>query len=158
MHWKVWGEIIIHPQTSTAIYCILKFTQVDMYSVKTAMLLPCTPDSKVHGSYMGPTRVLSAPDGLHVVPMNLAIRGYFQNTQVTTHVIDAPALSTLNNRRVWPLKLDQHLRQLGFKPHWMQVVWQHYCFSQGIASIRFHQPVPLFTSIKINQSIQFNYR
>ena len=32
------------------------------------------PDSKVHGANMGPTWVLSAPDGSHVVPMNLAIR------------------------------------------------------------------------------------
>ena len=30
------------------------------------------PDNKVHGASMGPTRVLSAPGGLHVGPMNLA--------------------------------------------------------------------------------------
>ena len=33
------------------------------------------PGSKVHGANMGPTWVLSAPDGPHVGPMNLAIRG-----------------------------------------------------------------------------------
>ena len=32
------------------------------------------PESKVHGAYMGPTWVLSAPDGPHVGPMNLASR------------------------------------------------------------------------------------
>ena len=32
------------------------------------------PDSKVYGANMGPTWVLSAPDGPHVGPMNLAIR------------------------------------------------------------------------------------
>ena len=32
------------------------------------------PDSKVHGANMGPTWVLSAPDGPHVGPMNHAIR------------------------------------------------------------------------------------
>ena len=32
------------------------------------------PDSKVHGANMGPTWVLSAPDGPHVGPMNLALR------------------------------------------------------------------------------------
>ena len=32
------------------------------------------PDSKVHGANMGPTWVLSAPDGPHVGPMSLAIR------------------------------------------------------------------------------------
>ena len=31
-------------------------------------------DSKVHGANMGPIWVLSAPDGPHVGPMNLAIR------------------------------------------------------------------------------------
>ena len=36
------------------------------------------PDSKVHGANMGPTWVLSAPDGPHVGPMNLAVRGPFQ--------------------------------------------------------------------------------
>ena len=32
------------------------------------------PDSKAHGANMGPTWVLSAPDGPHVSPMNLVIR------------------------------------------------------------------------------------
>ena len=35
-----------------------------------------SPDSKVHGANMGPTCVLSAPDGPHVGHMNLAIRQY----------------------------------------------------------------------------------
>ena len=34
----------------------------------------CNPDIKVHGANMGPTWVLSAPDGPHVGPMNFAIR------------------------------------------------------------------------------------
>ena len=38
------------------------------------------PDSKVHGANMGPTWVLSAPGGPHVVPMNLAIRVPFPIT------------------------------------------------------------------------------
>ena len=32
------------------------------------------PESKVHGANMGPTWVLSAPDGPHVGPMNRTIR------------------------------------------------------------------------------------
>ena len=36
------------------------------------------PDSKVHGANMGPTWVLSAPDGPHVGLMNLAIRVIMQ--------------------------------------------------------------------------------
>ena len=42
------------------------------------VLLICSveyhPDSKVHRANMGPTWVLSAPDGPHVGPINLAIR------------------------------------------------------------------------------------
>ena len=37
-------------------------------------MLANSPDSKVHGANMGPNWVLSAPDGPHVGPMNLAIR------------------------------------------------------------------------------------
>ena len=32
------------------------------------------PESKVHGANMGPSWVLSTPDGPHVSPMNLVIR------------------------------------------------------------------------------------
>ena len=32
------------------------------------------PDSKVHWANMGPTWVLSAPDGPHIGPMNFAIK------------------------------------------------------------------------------------
>ena len=48
------------------------------------------PDSKVHGANMGPTWVLLAPDGPHVGPRNLAIRGYinlkYAVPNVTTRV------------------------------------------------------------------------
>ena len=56
------------------------------------------PDSKVHGANMGPTRVLSAPDGPHVGPMSLAIRGvvplhhcqfYSKSSQWTSHISPA---------------------------------------------------------------------
>ena len=36
------------------------------------------PDSIVHGANIGPTWVLSAPDGPHVGPMNLAIEEVIQ--------------------------------------------------------------------------------
>ena len=39
------------------------------------------PDSKVHGANMDPTCVLSAPDGPHVDPMNLAIRVEYNQTK-----------------------------------------------------------------------------
>ena len=45
------------------------------------------PDSKVHGANMGPTWVLSAPDGPHVGPMNLAIREVLQIQNVIISVM-----------------------------------------------------------------------
>ena len=42
------------------------------------------PDSKVHWANMGPTWVLSAPDGPHVGPMNLAIRVCGQQEAITS--------------------------------------------------------------------------
>ena len=49
----------------------LKLLFFNCLATKVAHL---SPDSKVHGANMGPTWVLSAPDGPHVGPMNLAIR------------------------------------------------------------------------------------
>ena len=42
---------------------------------RIALVAP-SPNSKVSGANMGPTWALSAPDGPHVDPMNLAIRDY----------------------------------------------------------------------------------
>ena len=44
------------------------------------------PDSKVHGTNMGPTWVLSAPDGPHVGPMNLIIRNVVACTKYKSRV------------------------------------------------------------------------
>ena len=43
-------------------------------STSLGVQLHHSPESKVHGANMGPTWVLSAPDGTHVGPMNLALR------------------------------------------------------------------------------------
>ena len=40
------------------------------------------PDGKVHGTNMGPTWVLLAPDGPHVGPMNLDIRVVYTSTMI----------------------------------------------------------------------------
>ena len=50
---------------------------IQWISIKDDEVISCGalyPDSKVHGTNMGPTWFLSAPDGPHVGPMNLAIR------------------------------------------------------------------------------------
>ena len=68
------------------------------------------PDSKVHGAKMGPTWVLSAPDGSHVGPMNLAVRVasfwdvvHIRNTITASHQPcgDAILLVTQNKLPVW---------------------------------------------------------
>ena len=46
-------------------------------------LKQANPNSKVHGANMGPTWVLSAPNGPHVGPMNLVIREGLGHTRVT---------------------------------------------------------------------------
>ena len=49
------------------------------------------PDSNVHGANMGPTWVLSAPDGPHVGPMNLAIRDIFKGSSAKLpHSVSRP--------------------------------------------------------------------
>ena len=45
-------------------------------------------DSKIHGANMGPTWVLSVPDGPHVGPMNLAIRGPILLLHIDTVIND----------------------------------------------------------------------
>ena len=45
-----------------------------MIPFSNCSLVQHIPDSKVHGANMGPNWVLSAPDGPHIGPMNLAIR------------------------------------------------------------------------------------
>ena len=52
------------------------------------------PDSKVHGANMGPTWVLSAPDGPHVSPMNLAIREHSVHWDASNELIILAVVST----------------------------------------------------------------
>ena len=46
-----------------------------------------TQHSKVHRANIGPTWVLSAPDGHHVGPVDLAIRGIFEIKQWPVHMM-----------------------------------------------------------------------
>ena len=62
--WKIW-----HNKNGIVKY-FLRFCSGNVYRV-----VPWAhPDSKVHGTNMGPIWVLSAPDGPHVSPINLAIK------------------------------------------------------------------------------------
>ena len=58
-HWKGWfAELNLH------------YMSVKSHSIQ---------DSKIHGVIMGPTWILSAPDGPHVGPMNPVIRNIIQH-------------------------------------------------------------------------------
>ena len=54
-----------------------------------------SPDSKVHGTNMGPTWVLLAPDGPHVGPMNLAIRVPYLVVSVAPAAADNPIIARI---------------------------------------------------------------
>ena len=69
--------LCLHPEWSSAPhYCGVCVCYCYVHS-RLRVLNRRFPDSKVHGTNMRPTCVLSAPDGLHVGPMNLAIRVSF---------------------------------------------------------------------------------
>ena len=58
-----------HPSPTICIMCLCFFKYWHLL-----VTLRTYPDSKVYGGHIGPTWVLSAPNGPHVGPMNLAIR------------------------------------------------------------------------------------
>ena len=71
-HTECMYQVCSHPRTSF-FESMLK-PNVWLMDNKTNRCRHTYPDSNVHGANMGPTWVLSAPDGPHVGPMNLAIR------------------------------------------------------------------------------------
>ena len=87
-HTALWSFYLISSESKQA--CVQKHIQADSnhtikalhhwfyvlrLAEKQASNAEMIPDSIVHGANMGPTWVLPAPDGPHVGPMNLAIRG-----------------------------------------------------------------------------------
>ena len=67
----LWCSIFL-PYNMGIIFVRLSFWPDE--SPRQYVIFKKNPDSKVHGANMGPTWVLSAPDGPHVGLMNLAIR------------------------------------------------------------------------------------
>ena len=64
----------------------------------------CIPDSKVYESHMGPTWVLSAPYGPHVVPMNHANRdvfAYLMNLPLPMSAICVAPICSVNFSIIW---------------------------------------------------------
>ena len=66
------------------------------------------PDSKVHGANMGPTWVLSAPDGPHVGPINLAIRKNYR-IEVTAVWFGWASYTTCVTRAISTSEYKQHI-------------------------------------------------
>ena len=73
------------------------------------------PDSQVHGANIGPTWVLSAPDGPHVGPMNLAIA---DNTQKHLHTFTWSLHHHRVNHTIAPVAVKQ-----------LQIVWIIYAMN-----------------------------
>ena len=75
-HRSGFGSILVPYGMSNSwmFYCLMRYAY-------TAWNIP---DSKVHGANLGPTWVLSVPDGPHVGPMNLAIRDAFESVHLAT--------------------------------------------------------------------------
>ena len=62
------------PVTSPPVFLCLVLCTVIFHRFSLDSFQQNTPDSKVHRDNMGPSWVLSDPDGPHVGTMNLAIR------------------------------------------------------------------------------------
>ena len=70
---KPFSEPIAFPDTHPG-HISLEVLKIPIRKINFEIHFKLRPDSKYHGANMGPTWVLSAPDGPHVGPMNLAIR------------------------------------------------------------------------------------
>ena len=72
-------ELVINAQNAPRIW-LMYIGNMPLLMNKMKHELPIADsESKVHGANMGPTWALSAPDGPHVGPMNLAIWGPLPN-------------------------------------------------------------------------------
>ena len=72
------------------------------------------PESKAHGANMGSTWVLSAPDGPHIGPMNLAIREYLHVPKgMAAHIITAQVVITRNKAHGLPSREFSKMRNKG---------------------------------------------
>ena len=70
----IWITLVRNKNKKPYHWCVIGDGFANKSIVIRGSQLLINPDSKVYGANMGPTWVLSAPDGPHVGPMNLAIR------------------------------------------------------------------------------------
>ena len=115
-HWvEFWLMLVVLGQLLTQLCAVIKWCHMNIMVsdiIWLDQLFKSFPDSKVHGANIGPTWVLSDPDGPHVGPMNLAIKVVLVNKDN----IKAPhylALCVSGNHQ-WPLD----------SPHKGPVMWK----------------------------------
>ena len=113
---------------------------------KTVICYFIIPDSEVHGDNMGPTWVLSAPDGSHVGPMNLAIRGCIRSLWWDLYCVPCGNLHVKTvacSRWLYQLahshwNLDTHLlkkvQDTIELSHWNGKSWIHLAGANGVAA------------------------
>ena len=90
----------------------------------------CCPGSKVNRANMGPTEVLSTPDGLHVGPMNLAIRVVMKHIYHQAIPEWLPVLSLFpRSRQMNIAPVNIHVR---VPPHGVFVVIRYACVGESI--------------------------
>ena len=71
------------------------------------------PDSKVHAANMGPTWVLSSPDGPHGGPMNFAIRAYPSKSELyQCQWVMVEWNVKMTESKTWPLFLSSAVQSL----------------------------------------------
>ena len=94
----------------------------------------CIPDSKVHGANIGPIWVLSAPEGPHVGPMNLAIRKF--SVPKTHYEISFTFASSGTSLLLYKYMVDPlyniHVRQVSSYLSWGDAyhIWMWYLFGK----------------------------
>ena len=73
---------VIYPQWRRGVKFVMicekeaRNCKTQLLSIVSKVQIHINPDNKVHEANMGPTWVLSAPDGSHVGPVNFAIREF----------------------------------------------------------------------------------
>ena len=79
------------------------------------------PESKVHGANMGPIWVLSAPDGPHVGPMNLAIRVSVVKKRLSNYKNRVRVCTWRCRYNIWVYESSQYYLMCAV-PNWLQLV------------------------------------
>ena len=90
---------------------------------------PChDQDSKVHGANMGPTCVLSAPDGPHIGPMNLAIREKWYNIgiRLVKYHFEYTVLKIHRESKSWPFNPWFNYIKYSGARHDDVIKWKHF--------------------------------